>query len=388
METSNRSFPVQLLEQPIEDRIQYFKKYTVAHPLLIEAFNKLTNNLLNPGNQSIFFVYGPSGSGKSTLFLKIRNKIIQEFRSEIEKNRGIIPIMGVEAVAPENGNFNWKDFYLQSLDAFYEPAIDYKVDYDSLFSNRLVSALRRDDPTRKYRKALASTLKYRETKAFLIDEAQHIAKITSGRKLLNQMDVIKSFASESNIPIVLIGSYEILAFRNLSAQLSRRSDDVHLPRYRMEKEGDMEKFVNILWTFQKLLPLEEEPDLISYSEEFYQRSIGCVGILKDWLLKTLEIQLKLGKRQLAIDDFMLYAHTIDRCLAMIMEAREGEAQLEESDEKKQYLMSLLKGGSHVYQNQEDEKKSNKVLDERKKGGKKVGVRNPKRDKVGVDDNVI
>ena len=54
----------------------------------------------------------------------------------------------------------------------------------------------------------------------------------------------------------------------------------------MEKEGDMEKFVNVLWTFQKLLPLEEEPDLISYSEEFYQRSIGCVGILKDWLLKS------------------------------------------------------------------------------------------------------
>ena len=50
-------------------------------------------------------------------------------------------------------------------------------------------------------------------------------------------------------------------------------------------------------------------------------------------------------------------------------------------------MSLLKGGSLGYQN-EEEKKSKKALDESKKGGRRVGVRNAKRDKVGVDDNVL
>ncbi len=389
-ENNDRPFPLDLLDQSIEDRIAYFKNYTVGHPLFIEACNKLISNLLSPGNRSIFFVYGPSGSGKSNLFIKVINKMIQEFRSQIENNPGFIPVMGVEAVAPENGSFSWKDFYLQSLDLFNEPAIDHKVDYDSLFGKRV--ALRREDTTmRKYRKALANTLKYRETKAFLIDEAQHIAKITSGRKLINQMDVIKSFASEAKTPIVLIGTYEILAFRNLSGQLSRRSDDVHLSRYRIEKEGDMEKFVNVLWSFQKKLPLEEEPDLISYAELFYERTIGCIGILKDWMVTTLERELKSGKQELSIDDFMKYAHSFDRCLAMITEAREGEMQLEVTDTNKRLFYSLLHGAplNEVdVKDEDDEKKSKGKTPQSKKSGKKVGVRNAKRDKVGVEGNVV
>ena len=39
------------------------------------------------------------------------------------------PVVGVEAVAPESRNFNWKDYYTRSLFALEEPLIDYKFDY-------------------------------------------------------------------------------------------------------------------------------------------------------------------------------------------------------------------------------------------------------------------
>ncbi|MGG2201845.1 TniB family NTP-binding protein [Paenibacillus validus] len=76
-------------------------------------------------------------------------------------------------------------------------------------------------------------------------------KMASGRKLRNQMDSIKSLASLSNTPIVLIGTYELLQFTNLSGQLSRRSDDVHFQRYQMENKQHMEWFENTLYMFQK-----------------------------------------------------------------------------------------------------------------------------------------
>jgi len=46
-------------------------------------------------------------------------------------------------------------------------------------------------------------------------------------------------------------------FRNLNAQLSRRSIDVHLPRYRAEVKDERLAFQNVLLTFQRQLPLEE-----------------------------------------------------------------------------------------------------------------------------------
>ena len=46
-----------------------------------------------------------------------------------KKNKCRIPVVGVEAVAPETRSFNWKDYYTRSLFALEEPLIDYKFDY-------------------------------------------------------------------------------------------------------------------------------------------------------------------------------------------------------------------------------------------------------------------
>jgi len=102
--------------------------------------------------------------------------------------------------------------------------------------------------------------------------------MSSGRKLQDQLDSIKSLATTAEIPIVLLGTYELLSFRNLSGQLSRRSVDIHFRRYRAERLDELKTFKNVLWSFQCHLPLHEEPDLIGKWDYFYERSIGCVGV--------------------------------------------------------------------------------------------------------------
>ena len=56
--------------------------------------------------------------------------------------------------------------------------------------------------------------------------------------------------------------------------------------------ADRQTFVKILQTFGEQMPLPEPPDLIRYWEYLYERSIGCVGILKDWLVKGLSVAIR------------------------------------------------------------------------------------------------
>ncbi len=60
----------------------------------------------------------------------------------------------------------------------------------------------------------------------------------------------------------LLGTYELLTFRNLSGQLSRRSVDIHFPRYQVDNPDDIQAFKSVLLTFQRQMPLIKEPDLV------------------------------------------------------------------------------------------------------------------------------
>ena len=94
----------------------------------------------------------------------------------------------------------------------------------------------------------------------------------------------------------LVGTYDLMVFRNLSAQLSRRSIDVHFSRYHATNEADVRALKSVLWSFQRNLPVEEEPDLLQHWKYCYERTIGCVGVLKDWLTRALLKPLSRARR--------------------------------------------------------------------------------------------
>jgi hypothetical protein len=177
--------------------------------------------------------------------------------------------VSVEAVAPESGNFGWCDHFKRLLLRMEEPLIKYKRGQRGTD--------RKNGPARpgritasEYRYAVEQALRYRRPRAVLIDEAQHLAKMASGRRLLDQLDVIKSIASQTNTVHVLCGTYELLALRNLSGQLSRRSLDVHFRRYWAEQAHDRRAFLAVLRSFERQLPLSKQPDLVAEWEYLYE----------------------------------------------------------------------------------------------------------------------
>jgi energy-coupling factor transporter ATP-binding protein EcfA2 len=367
MSSDEYGFPKELLASDVDEKVNYFKQYTVAHHYLKEAYSQLIDLIRNPDDASVFLVYGPTGVGKTTLFKRVAKYFIESSLASLENDPGRMPIAGMEAAAPDTGNFDWKDHYLRCLKSLDEPLIEKKIDLE-----RKRSGLS-NDPARAWRISLENALKNRRPIAFMIDESQHLTKLTSGRKLRNQMDTIKSLASKSAVPHVLLGTYELLPFRNLSGQLTRRGTDVHFPRYRVEKAGDIDHFINTLWVFQKHLPFENEPSLVDDYDFFYKRSIGCIGILKSLLVKSLRRSLERNKKAFSMDICKSLAHTDEQCIYMIREAREGEALLEENRERHEELLRLL--GIELDENQNDSKKTNKKK-------QKVGEQNPTRHAVG------
>ena len=315
-----------------ESRLDRFRAYTVAHPRLVKAKDALMNAIRGAEPNSLIFVFGPAGVGKTTLRLKTEQLITAELLNQLQEDRMRIPVASVEAVAPESGSFNWRDHYRRLLQQLDEPLIDYKV--NRCPDGRYVQEGARFMPPSRavgteYRYAVEQAIRYRRPVAVMIDEAQHLGKIGSGRRLLDQLDVIKSIANQTNTVHVLFGTYDLLALRNLNGQLSRRSIDVHFARYHAEIPEDRQVFINTVQSFEKELPFPDSSDLVSNWEYLYERSLGCIGILKQWLVRAATVALHEGSRKLATCSLESQALCMAQCEQLYAEIANGELKLED-----------------------------------------------------------
>src|SRR5262245_31202007 len=115
MVAAGQGFSRQLLEQAVPERRRYFRDYTVAHPHLVEVYQRLRDEMTTVDPGSLIFVCGPSGIGKTTLLRRIEQKLLEELHPELEQDPCRLPLVMIEALSPETGNFNWKDFYRRLL---------------------------------------------------------------------------------------------------------------------------------------------------------------------------------------------------------------------------------------------------------------------------------
>ena len=124
---ANAGFPSSLLEQSARERRAYFQNYTLAHPHLVEVYQQLRDEIRMADAGSLIFVCGPSGIGKTTLLRRLEQKVQEELQPELEQQPGRFPMVMIEALAPESGNFSWKDLYRRLLLQLEEPGIDKKI---------------------------------------------------------------------------------------------------------------------------------------------------------------------------------------------------------------------------------------------------------------------
>jgi len=226
---NSRLFPLDILNQPKNVREEFFENYTVPHPKIEKVLNELKNEIYKDGDYGVLMVIGPSGVGKTRLFNETIRLVYNDMGKTLLSDRSIIPITGIELPNPDLGKFNWKDLYYRVLKGLNEPLINHKKmqfsNDEKKFENKI--SVQRAETSPELRRSIEKAFYYRQTKALLIDEAQHFFKISGGQDIIRQFSSIKSLANMANSKIVLFGTYDLNSVINLDGQLSRRVHEIH-----------------------------------------------------------------------------------------------------------------------------------------------------------------
>ena len=123
--------------------------------------------------------------------------------------------------------------------------------------------------------------------------------------------------------------------------------------------------------------MPEPPDLVPFWEYLYERSIGCVGILKDWLVRGLATAIRQTAPTLTIKHLEKHALSVSQCDRLIEEAARGESQFREDAGARSRLLLRLGLAAHP-----GAAESKNPSDPDRPRQQQPGQRCPRRDPIG------
>jgi len=376
-------FPVELLDKSEIERREYFSDYIIPHPFLKQAENATVSKIGSIRSGRIIFVCGPTGVGKNELVNKVTARLINLAQPKLLSNKECIPVVNVEASAPDLGNFDFPKLWKNALKKTIEPMTDERKSFfDEVIINTemervVLSKIKKGD----MREVLEDVLRFRQTSALIINEAHHLLRVSSGKKANWEVDVIKSLANKSQTPIVLVGTYELTTFledldKSFTDQINRRTSIVEFSRYSLDAKSQVEIFGNTIIQLLRHMPLEKTAeDLVRNNfMYFYKYTLGCVGSLKDWLNSAYDLALQdqaVTLTQKHLEETRISGH---RCTGMIKSIYAGEKKLAR-------IQSEGDIDEALGINKESKEGTKKVTPKTRKRTPPF-TRNPKRDAVG------
>src|SRR5579883_238569 len=398
-----------LLSAEAAARLKQFMEYAIAHPLLQQVDRQLTHTITEPAGFAFVLVYGPSGVGKTTMIQQVERRYHAALPSSplafLPRLGHLpeVPLLLMETRPPDGATFHRADYYRTALkqlgEQTYERQTLVDIDVENSWeqktgrggSPRGKAAQFHDAP--ELRHAMEDALVRRGVRAVILDEAQHLLKVASGVKLIDQLDWLKSMTNTTGVLHVLTGTYELLALRNLNGQTARRGLEIHFPRYQFQHEPDQRAFQGVLLTLLQQVPLEVDQEALLHQwPYFYERSIGCVGVLKDWLVRAVAATLAEGQSVLTLARLQEEALPEAQCESMAVEAASGEQELHYTASRRQHLWDLLGMSANTEAHKElspgepsakDEQPTRAAALPEQKTAQRVGQPAPRRIAVGT-----
>lgn len=323
---------------------------------------------------------------------KLESDILTRYADEMEGNPGLIPVIYVQLTAPQDGNFNWKDFFSRLLEKFNDVLIRKKIIlHPEAFLDGEIIVTIRGLVREELRRAVRNAFTHRETKFLLLDEAGHLLLTKSSIPARVQFELIKSVAQELHIPIILAGDYALLRILELNGQLTRRTEVIHFSRYQVDELSNPESrhgisFRNSVFSLLEAMPVAKEDGLIEHMDYFYQFSIGNIGLLKKWLKRAMWKTLMSENRTLTREILHSTRWSNKSLKLMINEAKLGESQLKDigDDEIARELgLELTPSIDVITDNfRFDSDGIGAKAKKSRRGQKRPGARSPSRDPVG------
>ena len=363
-----------------------FKAVKVRHPRLDEADHLLSQAIDEHAGYTHVLLYGPSGVGKSTLTRRIAERFVAE-----ETNRAVVPVVWVEARPADTGTYARLDYYRQVLTVLREHVAVKDRLMNLALSAKPSRHLRDAAEWLDMREAVEYALERLQVKAVVIDEAQHLMRVEAPHRPVDQLDWLKSMTNRTNVLHVLVGPYELFDFRNLNGQAARRGRDVHFPRYRVERKDERLAFVGALRYLLAHVPIACDVErLLGRWRWFAESSIGCVGILRDWLVTTVAALIAEEQTTLTEEALERFALQPAQRVRLEIDARTGEQNVESgnstSQQQLQALLRLPTSSTSASSTLAPGVTERTVPATRsaatQRGGGRRGVRAPQRDPVG------
>jgi hypothetical protein len=320
-------------------RLQAFIDFKVKHPRLEEIDRTLMQAIHGHRTYTLRPLYGASGVGKSTVLKHVAERCRVE-----ETDLACVPVVEVQASPEDIGASARLDYYRQILSQLRERsvAVNDRVRHLTLLTH---PGKKSSDPAEwlDMREAVVYAFALLRVKVVFVDEAQHLMSVDTPHKPTSQLDWLKTLTNRTNVLHVLAGNFDLYDFCHLHGQAGRRMRDLYFPRYHFDTPTECEAFVGVLRSLLEQVPLlVDVPDLLTHWRWFLEWSLGCVGVLSDWLVETVDVLYKQGETTLPIEALQKHALPPDLRARMEREARAGEFKMEQAKtQSEQELQRLL-----------------------------------------------
>jgi hypothetical protein len=326
------------VEPTLQARLDAFIDFKVKHPRLEEMDRDLMQRISGHRRYPILAVFGAAGVGKSTVMQRVAVKLRAE-----EPNPSVVPVVVIKASPEDVGASARLDYYRKVLKQLQgHVAVRDRVKNLPLFTN---PERKSRDPAEwlEMREAVQYALSLLRVKVVFVDEAHHLMYVDTPHKPTAQLDWLKTFTEQTNVLHVFVGNFDLYDCCHLNAQAARRMRDLPFHRYHLNNESECSEFATALRTFLEEVPLAVDvPSLLSHWRWFGEWSLGCIGVLSDWLVETVDALCKQGETTLTIEALKRHALQPDQRVRMEMEARTGERKVElakaQSEQEPQRLL--------------------------------------------------
>ena len=296
-----------------------FRALYVRHPRAERAEQQLLGSLERAIHDRHLTVFvGPTGVGKT----RVLDRLIARFDGEVEDDPSPDRIGAVQVrLEPHGGAYHPARLDRLILHGLDEPLIDRKV----ILPGDATAHLSYRGTNEARRRAVLNGLRIRRPRVLAVDEAQHLSYL-SGRGIQQSIDDLKTIVDNSAVPLLFCGSYELLPFTRLSAQLTRRSEVVAFDRY-IGKGSDWGDFLRVLKYIAASASFAFDPLAEEDAYRLYAGCIGCVGLLVSWVGRALEHTLGAGRSAIERPDLEATAWGYGDLRQMLAEAQGGESAL-------------------------------------------------------------
>src|SRR2546423_2524723 len=327
------------LDPALAARLAALQQYKIKHASLEKMDDLLMNPIDEHTSYSVLALYGPSGVGKST----VMKRIAQRCREE-EPDQARVPVVVVQASPEDVGSAARLDFYRQVLQGLHgHVAIRDRILNLPLARER---GKKSTDPADwlEMRDAVSYALDLLSVKAVCIDEAQHLMQADAAQKPSIQLDWLKSLTNQSQLLYILVGNFSLYDFCHLNGQLARRVREEQFCRYHLDQQADAVEFTSALKVLLEQVPLQVNiPEMLTHWKWFGEWSIGCIGILSDWVVGTASTLCRAGETVLTLEALAKHALKPAQRLKLETEARTGEFKIEEAKKESERELQRLLG---------------------------------------------